>query len=71
MSLGAAPWPMKDLGDVAHLYQTRDPNHSELWLKQAETVVIMRMNGGSSAQLEEMARLLAREFAPKKSGAAA
>lgn len=33
-SLGASPWAMQDLGDKAVLYQTRRPDHSELWLLQ-------------------------------------
>jgi hypothetical protein len=67
VSLGAAPWAMKDLGDVAYLYQTRRPDHAELWLRQSETVVVLRIFGGSAAQLEDFARALARELEPKKS----
>ena len=64
-SLGAAPWAMEDLGDQAFLYQTRRPDHSELWLLQSETLFILRMLGGSAAQLEEFARALSRELEPK------
>jgi hypothetical protein len=65
-SLGATPWEMENLGDQAFLYQTRRPDHSELWLLQSETLFILRMLGGSAAQLEEFARALARELEPKK-----
>ena len=65
-SLGAAPWAMKDLGDKAFLYQTRRPDHSELWLLQSETLFMLRMMGGSAAQLEEFARALSRELEPKE-----
>jgi hypothetical protein len=65
-SLGAAPWAMEDLGDQAFLYQTRRPDHSELWLLQSETLFILRMLGGSAAQLEEFARALSRELEPKE-----
>jgi hypothetical protein len=65
-SLGAAPWAMEDLGDKAFLYQTRRPDHSELWLLQSETLFILRMMGGSAAQLEEFARALSRELEPKE-----
>lgn len=64
-SLGAAPWKMDDLGDQAYLYQTRQPDHSEMWLIQSETLFMLRMMGGSAAQLEEFARALSRELAPK------
>jgi hypothetical protein len=64
-SLGATPWKMKDLGDQAFLYQTRRPDHSELWLLQSETLFMLRMMGGSAAQLEEFARALSRELEPK------
>jgi hypothetical protein len=33
---------------------------------QSETLFILRMLGGSAAQLEEFARALARELEPKK-----
>jgi hypothetical protein len=64
-SLGASPWKMKALGDKAFLYQTRRPDHSELWLLQSETLFMLRMLGGSAAQLEEFARALSRELEPK------
>jgi hypothetical protein len=64
-SLGATPWAMEDLGDKAFLYQTRRPEHSELWLLQSETLFMLRMMGGSAAQLEEFARALSRELEPK------
>jgi len=64
-SLGAAPWQMEDLGDQAFLYQTRRPDHSELWLLQSDTLFMLRMLGGSAAQLEEFARALSRELEPK------
>ena len=66
VSLGAAPWEMEDLGDKAFLYQTRRPDHSEMWLLQSETLFILRMMGGSAGQLEEFARALARELEPKE-----
>lgn len=65
-SLGATPWKMEDLGDKAYLYQTRQPEHSELWLLQSETLLMLRMMGGSAAQLEEFARALSRELEPKE-----
>jgi len=65
-SLGATPWAMEDLGDKAFLYQTRRPDHSELWLLQSETLFMLRMMGGSAAQLEEFARALARELEPRE-----
>jgi hypothetical protein len=65
-SLGATPWEMEDLGDQAFLYQTRRPDHSELWLLQSQTLFMLRMLGGSAAQLEEFARALARELEPKE-----
>jgi hypothetical protein len=65
-SLGATPWKMEDLGDKAFLYQTRRPDHSEMWLLQSETLFMLRMMGGSAAQLEEFARALSRELEPKK-----
>ena len=64
-SLGATPWAMENLGDKAFLYQTRQPDHSELWLLQSETLFMLRMLGGSAAQLEEFARALSRELEPK------
>lgn len=64
-SLGATPWEMEDLGDKAFLYQTRRPDHSEMWLLQSETLFMLRMMGGSAAQLEEFARALSRELEPK------
>jgi len=64
-SLGTSPWEMRDLGDRALLYQTRRPDHSELWLLQSETLFVLRMLGGSAAQLEQFARALARELEPK------
>jgi hypothetical protein len=65
-SLGATPWAMEDLGDQAFLYQTRRPEHSELWLLQSDTLFMLRMLGGSAAQLEEFARALSRELEPKE-----
>jgi hypothetical protein len=65
-SLGATPWRMEGIGDKAFLYQTRRPDHSELWLLQSETLFIMRMMGGSSAQLEEFARAMSRVLEPQK-----
>jgi hypothetical protein len=65
-SLGASPWEMRDLGDRAVLYQTRRPDHSELWLLQSETLFMLRMLGGSAAQLEQFARALARELEPQQ-----
>ena len=65
-SLGATPWKMEDLGDRAFLYQTRRPDHSEMWLLQSETLFTLRMMGGSAAQLEEFARALSRELNPKE-----
>ena len=66
VSLGATPWEMKDLGDKAVLYQTRRPDHSEMWLLQSQTLFIMRMQGGSAGQLEEFGRALSRELEPKE-----
>ena len=63
-SLGATPWQMKDLGDKAYLYQTRQPDHSEMWMLQSNTLFMLRMMGGSAAQLEEFARALSRELEP-------
>jgi hypothetical protein len=57
---------MEDLGDKAYLYQTRQPDHSELWLLQSKTLFVLRMMGGSAAQLEEFARALSRELEPKE-----
>jgi hypothetical protein len=65
-SLGATPWKMEDLGDRAFLYQTRRPDHSEMWLLQSQTLFILRMIGGSAAQLEQFARALSRELEPKE-----
>jgi hypothetical protein len=62
-SLGANPWPLEDLGDRAVLFQTRRPEHSELYLLQSETLLTLRMLGGSAAQLEAFARALSREIA--------
>ena len=64
-SLGAEPWAMKDLGTKTFLYQTRQPDHSEMWLLQSQTLFMLRMIGGSAAQLEEFARALSRELEPK------
>lgn len=64
-SLGASPWPLPELGDKAILYQTRLPDHSELWMLQSETLLTLRMMGGSAAQLEQFARALSRELQPK------
>lgn len=64
-SLGASPWEMDDLGDKAYLYQTRRPDHSEMWLLQSKTLLTLRMLGGSAAQLEAFARALTRELAPQ------
>jgi len=64
-SLGASPWAMEDLGDQAYLFQTRRPEHSELWMLQSNTLLSMRMMGGSSAQLESFARAMSRELEPK------
>jgi hypothetical protein len=64
-SLGASPWEMDDLGDQAYLYQTRRPDHSEMWLLQSKTLFTLRMLGGSAAQLEAFARALSRELAPQ------
>jgi hypothetical protein len=66
VSLGASPWKMDDLGDKAYLYQTRQPDHSEMWLLQSKTLFMLRMLGGSAAQLEEFARALSRELTPKE-----
>lgn len=65
-SLGAEPWAMKDLGTKAFLYQTRRPDHSEMWLLQSQTLFMLRMIGGSAAQLEQFARALSRELEPKE-----
>lgn len=65
-SLGATPWEMENLGSKAFLYQTRRPDHSEMWLLQSETLFMLRMMGGSAAQLEEFARALSRELEPKE-----
>jgi hypothetical protein len=62
-SLGANPWPLEGLGDRALLYQTHRPEHSELYLLQSETLLTLRIIGGSAAQLEEFARALSRELA--------
>ena len=67
-SLGATPWKMEDLGNQAYLYQTRQPDHSEMWLLQSDTLFVLRMLGGSAAQLEEFARALSRELEPKDQG---
>ncbi len=67
-SLGASPWPLPDLGDKAVLYQTRQPDHSELWMLQSDTLLTLRIMGGSSAQLEQFARALSRELEPKTEG---
>ncbi len=64
-SLGASPWPLPELGDQAILYQTRLPEHSELWMLQSDTLLTLRMMGGSAAQLEQFARALSRELQPK------
>jgi len=37
--------------------------HSELWLLQSDTLLTLRMKGGSAAQLETFARALSREMA--------
>lgn len=62
-SLGANPWPLEGLGDRALLYQTHRPEHSELYLLKSETLLTLRIIGGSAAQLEEFARALSRELA--------
>jgi hypothetical protein len=62
-SLGANPWPLEDLGDRAVLFQTRRPEHSELYLLQSETLLTLRIIGGSASQLEAFARALSREIA--------
>jgi len=64
-SLGASPWPLPELGDKAILYQTRVPEHSELWMLQSDTLLTLRMLGGSAAQLEQFARALSRELQPE------
>lgn len=64
-SLGASPWALPELGDRAVLYQTRQPEHSELWMLQSNTLLILRMMGGSAAQAEQFARALSRELLPK------
>jgi hypothetical protein len=67
-SLGASPWPLPNLGDKAILFQTRLPEHSELWLLQSDTLLILRMMGGSASQSEQFARALSRELQPKDEG---
>jgi len=67
-SLGASPWPLPDLGDKAILFQTRLPEHSELWMLQSDTLLILRMMGGSASQAEQFARALSRELQPKDEG---
>lgn len=62
-SLGVEPWQLPDLGDRALLYQTQRPEHSELYLLQSETLLSLRMMGGSAAQMEQFARALSREIA--------
>jgi hypothetical protein len=62
-SLGAEPWPLDGLGDRALLFQTRRPEHSELYVLQSETLLSLRIMGGSAAQMEQFARALSREIA--------
>ncbi len=62
-SLGAEPWPLEGLGDRALLFQTRRPEHSELYVLQSETLLALRIMGGSAAQMEQFARALSREIA--------
>lgn len=64
-SLGASPWPLEDLGDRALLFQTQRPEHSELYVLQSETLLSLRIMGGSAAQMERFARALSRELAVK------
>ncbi len=66
VSLGAHPWEMKDLGDKGFLFQSPQPDHSEIWMRQSKTYAVLRINGASSSQLDSFARILARELAPKK-----
>ena len=66
VSLGAHPWEMKNLGDKAFLFQSPQPDHSEIWMQQSKTYAVLRITGASSSQLESFARILARELEPKK-----
>src|SRR4249919_2010033 len=47
VSLGAHPWEMKDLGDEAFLFQSPQPDHSEIWMRQGKTYVVLRITGAS------------------------
>lgn len=66
VSLGAQPAEVKDLGDRAFLFQTPQPDHSEIWMKQGQTYAVLRITGASASQLDRFARVLASELEPKK-----
>jgi hypothetical protein len=60
VSLGAEPEEVKDLGDRAYLFQTPQPDHSEIWMQQSKTYLVLRIEGGSSAQLKTFAGVLSQ-----------
>ena len=66
VSLGAEPAKVKDLGDRAFLFQTPQPDHSEIWMQQGKTYLVLRIMGASASQLESFARVLSRNLQPQK-----
>ena len=66
VSLGAEPAKVKDLGNRAFLFQTPQPDHSEIWMQQGKTYVVLRINGASAAQLESFARIFSKGLEPAK-----
>lgn len=66
VSLGAQPAKVKDLGDRAFLFQTPQPDHSEIWMQQGKTYAVLRIMGASASQLDSFARVFAKELEPKK-----
>lgn len=63
---GADPVAIKDLGDLAYLYVTRDAAFSQLWFRQGETVIMFSGLGASAPQLEAFARALVTALMEKK-----
>ncbi len=49
-----------DLGDKALLFQSPQPDFSEVWMQQSKTYAILIINGGSSTQLVDFAKLLSK-----------
>lgn len=61
-SIDVHPKAVKGLGDRAFLFEFGKPGLSEILMRQGQTFVMARIDDGTSPQLEEFARVLARGF---------